>query len=159
MELSLPEPIEPRHACRSRLVVRRVLRPVRQIRLAAINACMMTSAYDRAIILLGSIARDQISHLLSREREVAIARRVEAGRWAVIVGLCGSSLQFRATVFWREESNDGETFLREVTDVEATFAGPGAQVTPIAAVAASACSGSSFRWHRVESRRERTGGR
>jgi RNA polymerase primary sigma factor len=76
-------------------------------------------------------------NLLSREGEVAIAKRIEAGRWAVIAGLCESPLTFRAIVIWRDELNDGKIFLRDIIDVEATYADPGAQATPIEDAATS----------------------
>jgi RNA polymerase primary sigma factor len=80
-------------------------------------------------------------NLLSREGEVAIAKRIEAGRWAVIAGLCESPLTFRAIVIWRDELTDGKILLRDIIDVEATCAGAGVLATPIAiadAVASSA---------------------
>jgi RNA polymerase primary sigma factor len=71
-------------------------------------------------------------NLLSREGEVAIAKRIEAGRWAVISGLCESPLTFQAIVIWRDELNDGKIFLRDIIDIEATYAGLGAKVIPSA---------------------------
>lgn len=71
-----------------------------------------------------------LASLLSREGEVAIAKRIEAGRWAVIAGLCESPLTFRAIVIWRDELNDGKIFLRDIIDIEATYAGPGAEAGP-----------------------------
>jgi len=71
-------------------------------------------------------------NLLSREGEVAIAKRIEAGRWAVIAGLCESPLTFQAIVVWRDELNEGKIFLRDIIDVEATYAGPGSKVIPTA---------------------------
>src|SRR6266436_6247316 len=65
--------------------------------------------------------------LLSREGEVAIAKRIEAGRGAMIAGLCESPLTFQAIVIWRDELNDGKIFLRDIIDLEATYAGPGAE--------------------------------
>jgi RNA polymerase primary sigma factor len=64
--------------------------------------------------------------LLSREGEIAIAKRIEAGRWAMIAGLCESPLTFQAIIIWRDELNDGKVFLRDVIDLEATYAGPDA---------------------------------
>src|SRR5215467_7864967 len=69
-------------------------------------------------------------NLLSREGEVAIAKRIEAGRWAVIAGLCESPLTFQAIVIWRDELKDGKILLRDIIDVEATYAGPGAEAIP-----------------------------
>src|SRR5437660_7054000 len=71
-------------------------------------------------------------NLLSREGEVAIARRIEAGRWAMIAGLCESPLTFQAILIWRDELNHGKIFLRDIIDVEATYAGPGAEAIPTA---------------------------
>src|SRR5215831_14554876 len=71
-------------------------------------------------------------NLLSREGEVAIAKRIEAGRWAVIAGLCESPLTFQAIVIWRDELKDGKILLRDIIDVEATYAGPGAEAIPTA---------------------------
>jgi RNA polymerase primary sigma factor len=71
-------------------------------------------------------------NLLSREGEVAIAKRIEAGRWAMLAGLCESPLTFQAIVIWRDELNDGKIFLRDIIDVEATYAGPGAALIPTA---------------------------
>jgi RNA polymerase primary sigma factor len=68
--------------------------------------------------------------LLSREGEVAIAKRIEAGRGAMIAGLCESPLTFQAIVIWRDELNDGKIFLRDIIDLEASFAGPGVEVFP-----------------------------
>ena len=68
--------------------------------------------------------------LLSREGEVAIAKRIEAGRGAMIAGLCESPLTFQAIVIWRDELNDGKIFLRDIIDLETTYAGPGAEALP-----------------------------
>jgi RNA polymerase primary sigma factor len=65
--------------------------------------------------------------LLSREGEVAIAKRIEAGHGAMIAGLCESPLTFQAIVIWRGELNDGKILLRDIIDLEATYAGPGAE--------------------------------
>jgi RNA polymerase primary sigma factor len=65
--------------------------------------------------------------LLSREGEIAIAKRIEAGREAMIAGLCESPLTFQAVIIWRDELNDGKVFLRDIIDLEATYAGPDAK--------------------------------
>ncbi len=65
--------------------------------------------------------------LLSREGEIAIAKRIEAGREAMIAGLCESPLTFQAIIIWRDELNEGRTLLRDIIDLEATYAGPEAQ--------------------------------
>src|SRR5450755_4599109 len=71
--------------------------------------------------------------LLSREGEIAIAKRIEAGREAMIAGLCESPLTFQAIIIWRDELNDGKVFLRDIIDLEATYAGPDAKgVTTLA---------------------------
>src|SRR6202162_4680021 len=68
--------------------------------------------------------------LLSREGEIAIAKRIEAGREAMIAGLCESPLTFQAIIIWRDEINDGKVFLRDIIDLEATYAGPDAKAIP-----------------------------
>jgi RNA polymerase primary sigma factor len=70
--------------------------------------------------------------LLSREGEIAIAKRIEAGREAMIAGLCESPLTFQAIIIWRDELNDGKVFLRDIIDLEATYAGPDAKGAPLA---------------------------
>jgi RNA polymerase primary sigma factor len=54
--------------------------------------------------------------LLSREGEIAIAKRIEAGREAMIAGLCESPLTFQAIIIWRDELNDGKILLRDIID-------------------------------------------
>ena len=68
--------------------------------------------------------------LLSREGEIAIAKRIEAGREAMIAGLCESPLTFQAIIIWRDELNDGRILLRDIIDLEATYAGPDAKQMP-----------------------------
>ena len=68
--------------------------------------------------------------LLSREGEIAIAKRIEAGREAMIAGLCESPLTFQAIIIWRDELNDAKVLLREIIDLEATYAGPDGKNTP-----------------------------
>ena len=65
--------------------------------------------------------------LLSREGEIAIAKRIEAGREAMIQGLCESPLTFQAIIIWRDELNEGKILLRDIIDLEATYAGPDAK--------------------------------
>src|SRR4029078_12312810 len=62
-----------------------------------------------------------------REGEIAIAKRIEAGREAMIAGLCESPLTFQAIIIWRDELNEGKIFLRDIIDLEATYAGPDAK--------------------------------
>jgi RNA polymerase primary sigma factor len=59
--------------------------------------------------------------LLSREGEIAIAKRIEAGRNTMILGLCESPLTFQAITIWRDELLTEEILLRDVIDLEATF--------------------------------------
>ncbi len=65
--------------------------------------------------------------LLSREGEIAIAKRIEAGREAMIQGLCESPLTFQAIIIWRDELNEAKILLRDIIDLEATYAGPEAK--------------------------------
>jgi RNA polymerase primary sigma factor len=68
--------------------------------------------------------------LLSREGEIAIAKRIEAGREAMIAGLCESPLTFQAIIIWRDELNEGKILLRDIIDLEATYQGPDAKPQP-----------------------------
>ena len=68
--------------------------------------------------------------LLSREAEIAIAKRIERGREAIIAGLCESPLTFQAIIIWRDELNEGKVLLRDIIDLEATYAGPDAKAIP-----------------------------
>jgi RNA polymerase primary sigma factor len=72
--------------------------------------------------------------LLSREGEIAIAKRIEAGREAMIAGLCESPLTFQAIIIWRDELNDGKVFLRDIIDLDATYGGPDAKAVPAAVI-------------------------
>jgi RNA polymerase primary sigma factor len=65
--------------------------------------------------------------LLSRESETAIAKRIEASREAMIAGLCESPLTFQAIIIWRDELNEGKVLLRDIIDLDATYAGPDAK--------------------------------
>jgi RNA polymerase primary sigma factor len=64
--------------------------------------------------------------LLSREGEIAIAKRIEA----MIAGLCESPLTFQAIIIWRDELNEGKVLLRDIIDLDATYAGPDAKAMP-----------------------------
>src|ERR1700724_3242616 len=70
------------------------------------------------------------AELLSREGEIAIAKRIEAGREAMIAGLCESPLTFQAIIIWRDELNDAKILLRDIIDLEATYAGPDGKKAP-----------------------------
>jgi RNA polymerase primary sigma factor len=72
--------------------------------------------------------------LLSRESEIAIAKRIEAGREVMIAGLCESPLTFQAIIIWRDELNDGKVLLRNIIDLEATYAGPDAKAIPASVI-------------------------
>jgi RNA polymerase primary sigma factor len=60
--------------------------------------------------------------LLSREGEIVIAKRIEAGRGAIMAALCQSPLTFQAIAIWRDEVNDGKALLRDIIDLEAANA-------------------------------------
>lgn len=68
--------------------------------------------------------------LLSREGEIAIAKRIEAGRDAMIRGLCESPLTFEAIMVWRDELQSGRVLLREIIDLEATYGAENAPALP-----------------------------
>jgi RNA polymerase primary sigma factor len=83
--------------------------------------------------------------LLSREGEVAIAKRIEAGREVMIAGLCESPLTFQAIIIWRDELNEGKVLLRDIIDLEATHAGPDAKAMPAAPTGATPFKGAPER--------------
>ena len=60
--------------------------------------------------------------LLSREGEIAIAKRIEAGREDMIMGLCESPMTYQALLIWREGLETGEIFLRDIVDLETMYA-------------------------------------
>ena len=62
--------------------------------------------------------------LLSREGEIAIAKRIEAGRDTMIAGLCESPMTFQAIIEWSRALNEGRMHLREILDLEAMLAKP-----------------------------------
>src|SRR5262245_56700834 len=68
--------------------------------------------------------------LLSREGEIAIAKRIEAGREAMIAGLCESPLTFQAIIIWRDELMNAKILLRDIIDLGATYEGPEAKTAP-----------------------------
>jgi len=70
--------------------------------------------------------------LLSREGEIAIAKRIEAGRDMMIGGLCESPLTFQAILTWHESVKEGRMLLRDVIDLEATAAADSPDVPPAA---------------------------
>jgi RNA polymerase primary sigma factor len=87
-----------------------------------------SSALDRTDDPVRMYLREMGSvELLSREGEIAIAKRIEAGRETMIAGLCESPLTFQAIIIWRDELNEGKILLRDIIDLDATFAGPDAK--------------------------------
>jgi RNA polymerase primary sigma factor len=72
--------------------------------------------------------------LLSREGEIAIAKRIEAGREMMIGGLCESPLTMRAVIAWRDALNEAKILLRDIIDLDATYG----STFPAAAAAAAA---------------------
>ncbi|HUO92620.1 MAG TPA: RNA polymerase sigma factor region1.1 domain-containing protein, partial [Rhizomicrobium sp.] len=85
--------------------------------------------YDRTDDPVRMYLREMGSvELLSREGEIAIAKRIEAGRELMIGALCESPLTFEALTVWRDELNEGKVLLRDIIDLEAMYgAGPDAQ--------------------------------
>ncbi|HEX6860552.1 MAG TPA: RNA polymerase sigma factor RpoD [Caulobacteraceae bacterium] len=87
-------------------------------------------AYDRTDDPVRMYLREMGSvELLSREGEIAIAKRIEAGRDTMIRGLCESALTFEAIMVWREELASGRILLREVIDLEQTYGGQNPDAT------------------------------
>jgi RNA polymerase primary sigma factor len=91
-----------------------------------------TEQYDRTDDPVRMYLREMGSvELLSREGEIAIAKRIEAGRELMIGALCESPLTFEALTVWRDELNEGKVLLRDIIDLEAMYgAGPDGQNTP-----------------------------
>ncbi|MEI9963825.1 MAG: RNA polymerase sigma factor RpoD [Caulobacteraceae bacterium] len=100
------------------------------------------ATYDRTDDPVRMYLREMGSvELLSREGEIAIAKRIEAGRDTMIRGLCESALTFEAIMVWREELSSGRILLREVIDLEQTYggvAGAAAEGAPVVGDAAPA---------------------
>ena len=91
------------------------------------------AAYDRTDDPVRMYLREMGSvELLSREGEIAIAKRIEAGRDTMIRGLCESALTFEAIMVWREELGTGRILLREVIDLEQTYGGVNAAAEALA---------------------------
>ena len=88
--------------------------------------------------------------LLSREGEIAIAKRIEAGRNTMIAGLCESPLTFQAITIWREELLSEDILLRDVIDLETTFGDHmgeeegAAVVAPVVAPGVAAAGGNEL---------------
>src|SRR6204780_3623654 len=106
---------------------------------AVAESATKESAYDRTDDPVRMYLREMGSvELLSREGEIAIAKRIEAGRDTMIRGLCESALTFEAIMVWREELAGGRILLREVIDLEQTYGGQVAQALSDAAAAEEA---------------------
>jgi len=80
---------------------------------------------------VGMYLREMASvELLSREGELALAKRIEAGREAMIAGLCESPLTFQAIIIWRDELNHAKVLLRDIIDLDASYTSPDAKALP-----------------------------
>ncbi|MBN9557576.1 MAG: RNA polymerase sigma factor RpoD, partial [Alphaproteobacteria bacterium] len=101
-----------------------------------------TEQYDRTDDPVRMYLREMGSvELLSREGEIAIAKRIEAGRELMIGALCESPLTFEALTVWRDELNEGKVLLRDIIDLEAMYgAGPDGQSAAPQTVAQPAIS-------------------
>ncbi len=82
--------------------------------------------------------------LLSREGEIAIAKRIEAGRDMMIGGLCESPLTFRAIIAWHDALKGARMLLRDIIDLEATQGGPPAAAVEADAAAPAAAAPEEF---------------
>jgi len=76
--------------------------------------------------------------LLSREGEIAIAKRIEAGREMMIGGICESPMTIRAIIGWRDALNDGKMLLRDIIDLDATYGSGAFELVPEEIIAAVA---------------------
>jgi RNA polymerase primary sigma factor len=84
--------------------------------------------YDRTDDPVRMYLREMGSvELLSREGEIAIAKRIEAGRELMIGALCEGPLTFEALTVWRDELNEGKALLRDIIDLEAMYGAPGTE--------------------------------
>ena len=84
--------------------------------------------YDRTDDPVRMYLREMGSvELLSREGEIAIAKRIEAGRELMIGALCEGPLTFEALTVWRDELNEGKALLRDIIDLEAMYGTPGVE--------------------------------
>ncbi|MGH6878300.1 MAG: RNA polymerase sigma factor region1.1 domain-containing protein, partial [Rhizomicrobium sp.] len=109
---------------------------VAQAKQVAVKSGEEDEPYDRTDDPVRMYLREMGSvELLSREGEIAIAKRIEAGRELMIGALCESPLTFEALTVWRDELNEGKVLLRDIIDLEAMYGtGPDAQpVPPLAA--------------------------
>ena len=101
----------------------------------------MTAPTIRCACICARWARSSCS---SREGEIAIAKRIEAGRELMIGALCESPLTFEALTVWRDELNEGKVLLRDIIDLEAMYGGgPDGQPRQRAAAGAPPIAGGS----------------
>src|SRR5438132_5117228 len=75
--------------------------------------------------------------LLSREGEIAIAKRIEAGREMMIGGICENPMTIRALIGWRDALNEGKMLLRDIIDLDATYGGGGFEPAPAEVIVAT----------------------
>jgi RNA polymerase primary sigma factor len=102
-----------------------------------------TTALDRTDDPVRMYLREMGSvELLSREGEIAIAKRIEAGRETMIANLCESPLTFEALMQWREELIEGRILLRDIIDLDATYGGTGPDGSAVPAGGAAANGGA-----------------
>ncbi len=98
-------------------------RPPARSTSTALTTTGKSDRYDRTDDPVRMYLREMGSvELLSREGEIAIAKRIEAGRDAMIRGLCESPLTFEAIMVWRQELAEERVLLRDIIDLEATYA-------------------------------------
>jgi len=107
-----------------------------EVRQAAVSIEAETNvAVDRTDDPVRMYLRDMSSvELLSRAGEVAIAKRIEAGRDVMLAGLCDSPLTFEALAVWRDALNNSRLFLRDIVELDATNAGSQALGMPASAI-------------------------
>ena len=90
---------------------------------SAVTTTGKSDRYDRTDDPVRMYLREMGTvELLSREGEIAIAKRIEAGRDTMIRGLCESPLTFEAIMVWRQELVEERVLLRDIIDLEATYA-------------------------------------
>ncbi|MGE0737236.1 MAG: RNA polymerase sigma factor region1.1 domain-containing protein, partial [Alphaproteobacteria bacterium] len=88
--------------------------------------------------------------LLSREGEIAIAKRIEAGRDKMIGAICESPLTIKAIIAWRDSLLKGELLLRDIIDLEGTYNGPIEDVSGQALAAAAAAAAAAKAGHKPQ---------
>ncbi len=110
-----------------------------------VTTAKASEQYDRTDDPVRMYLREMGSvELLSREGEIAIAKRIEAGRELMIGALCESPLTFEALTVWRDELNEGKVLLRDIIDLEAMYgAGPDAQPAPNGAANVASPNGAA----------------